>query len=190
MGIIEISDVESAYGQAIDSEDEATVQYYIDIVTAYLEDYTGLSFSEVIDDPVVCRSDRDGVIEFNELISVSSVEELDLWAVPQAYSTSPSDSYTFDGLSTIYGLHPYSTYRLTVSYGYVVAPDSIKGIAADLVLAGSGLDPSAAQGLVKKRVGDREEQYGISGAGNSVSLTSIQSAVLDKYRGTAWTIRT
>lgn len=190
MGLIEISDVQAAYGQTIDADDEATIQYYIDIVTADLEDYTGLSFSLVVDDPVICRADRHGIVEFNESVSVSLVEELDPFL--HTYSEWPNSTYSFDGIDTVYNLCAYGTYRITVSYGYAVPPDSIKGIAADLVLAGSGLDPSAAQGLVKKRVGDREEQYGVSGATGapSISLTSIQAKVLEKYRGTAWTVRT
>lgn len=175
MGIISIADLEVAANTTISSADEPYYQNFIDTVSAYVETYTGHTFSEVVDEVHTCRADSYGIIEFVELTEVTVVEELDRWAT----SFAPA-SYFFDGINSIYGLCPYGTYRVTVSYGSEDVPDDLAGVVTDLVLAGSGLAPSATGGLDKYRVGDVEESYGVSGSG-VVTIASFQRAVLDRY---------
>lgn len=175
MGIISISDLEVATNTDIDEADIPFYQQYIDTVSAYIEAYTGHTFSFVEDETFVCRADSYGIIEFVDLFEVTTVEELDRYA--QSFATT---SYYFDGISSIYGLCSYGTYRVTVSYGSDDTPEDIAGLVTDLVAAGSGLSPSATAGLDKYRVGDVEESYGVSPEG-VVTITSLQKTVLDRY---------
>lgn len=182
MALISISDLEQATGEIIDDADIPRFQWYIDAVSSYIEDLTGQQFEEVIDCTLVCQSDSYGIIEFPSLNSVTTVEYRDPWL--GTYTEVLLGNYAFDGIGSVFNLCAYSTYRLKVSYGSSEVPESIEKIATQLVLAGTGLDPSAAAGLKTLKVGDVEEQYGVitDGSGRPiVTLTSLQSGALQAW---------
>lgn len=190
MGLITIADLELASGQDIAVEDEPRCQWFIDAVSAYIETYTDESFVSVEDVELMCQADSYGVIQFPSLNGVSKVEEYEPWT--QTYTEWTTGTYAFNGIDSVYGLTPYITYRLTVSYGYDEVPVDVAAVATQLVLAGSGLDPNATGGLSKYRVGDVEESYGVvtDASGHPVvTLASMQTRVLDAYNQYTRTLR-
>lgn len=192
MGIIDIGYIETLVGYSLNLETEARVQRYINIVSSYIRSYTGRSYGVVEDDVIKAVADGKGIIEIPDLESVSLVELRDAYrgeytditdGIPYAFNSGQYGQFDyygfgFDGISMIYGLYPRSSYRVTCTHG-VPAPEDIRGIVADLVLAGTGLDTSARGGLASKRVGDVEEFYGVTPAG-SVTLTSLMTKILDQ----------
>jgi hypothetical protein len=189
-GLITIADVETAIGSDIASSDEARVQWYIDVVSKYVETYTDQSFTTVTAEPHICETDRRGAVEFSTLNAVTKVELLDPWL--NTYTEVTSGNYAFDGVGTVYGLLPFRTYKITVTYGWGTVPVDVKGVVMDLVLAGTGLGAGATGGLIAYRVGDVEEAYGVStfqNGGPIITLASMQRAVLDAYVRTTRTWR-
>lgn len=190
MALLTISDLEVASGTDIPTLEEPRYQFYINAVTSYIETYLDQTFTAVSNEDLICQADSRGCITFSSLTSVSAVQERDNWL--GTYTAYTSGNYGFDGVGTIYGLVPYTTYKVTVSYGWSTVPADIKAVATQLVMAGSGLEPSAAGGLSRYRVGDVEETYGVTDSGSGspvVTLTSLQSAVLNSYSARTRTIR-
>lgn len=190
MGLVTIAEIEAALGSDIETADEPRVQWYIDVVSEFVETYTDQSFTAVTGETQICESDRRGCIEFPSLNAVTKVEFRDPWL--GTYTETTSGNYAFDGINTIYALDPYATYRVTVSYGWTTVPTDIKGVIVQLVLAGTGLAPGSSGGLAAYRVGDVEETYGVTAAENGgpiVTMASLQRDVLDAYRLTTRTWR-
>lgn len=173
-----IDDVSDYLGESVPAEDEDRVQTYIDIVSEFIETYTGRAFSLQEDVEHVARANSWGVIEFPELTSVSNVELLDGYTGD--WYTTNGYGYSFDGINSIYGLEPYSTYRVTVTYGSDTVPDVIKHIATLLVVAGTGYDVGAVGGLKKVKTGNVEDTYGVSESG-AVTLSDMMLTVLSDY---------
>lgn len=179
MGIITTSDIEQAYGIEIPDEDLPRYEFMIDLVSAYIEEATGQRLSGSTTETFVVKADSYGIIEFPSLDAVVSVEELDRGS--QSYSPA---SYCFDGVESIYDLCPRQTYRVKVTYGDCVPPTAIIGVATQLVGAATGADTSSQAGIVKYRVGDVEETYGVANNSSGapvVTLSSLQSKVLARY---------
>lgn len=182
MGLITITDIEAALGVDVSSDEEPRIQWYIDAVSSFIVDYTSQDFLPHVAEALVCQADGGGVIEFQDLTSVSKVELYDQWQ--KLYSEVVAGDYRFDGISKILFLAPGETYRVTATYGFTVVPPSIKAIATQLVLAGTGLDRMAAGGLKSFRIGDEEVVYGVtlSDTGSpQVTLSGLQRNSLDSY---------
>lgn len=203
MGLIQISDIEAALGSDISSEDETRVQKYIDIVSRFVARETGVVFGPV-DTTIKALADGKGIIEINSLNTVTLVEILDgttnVYSDVNAgfyyafnsglYDDRHSLGYTgygYDGISKVYGLSPYGSYKITASVGEPT-PEEIKDLIILLVLAGAGLDATASGGLKSYRVGDVEEQYGVTENG-SVTLSGLMRMTLDSYVKTSDTYR-
>lgn len=198
MALITISYLESLLGSDIATDDEPRVTRYIEIVSAFIESYTGVTFSLNEDQVVKAVADGKGIIEIEDLSDVSLVEVLD--GVTNTWSDVNSSLYFafnsgyygyrfghygfgYDGISKVYGLVPGTTYRITCTYGQATVPKDIQGVAGLLVLAGAGLDYTAVNGLRAYRVGDVEETYGVTSgaAGDVITLDSMMAATLNAY---------
>lgn len=204
MGLISMEYLESVLGSEVSEEDLPKVQRYIDIVSEFVKTYTGLKFTVVTEAQIKAVADGKGIIEIPDLISVETVELRDGYtglygdvtsSIYYAYNSGYYGSYGqygfgFDGMSQIYGLRPKHSYRITCSYGRA-CPEDVKGVIALLVLAGSGLDATAVNGLKSYRVGDVEEFYGIMGGPDepTVTLSSLMTTVLSAYRAGDGTLR-
>ncbi len=188
--LLTIADVEAASNTTIESENESYYQWYIDAVSAYItEAYPYLVYAAAED--IYCDSGPYGSIRLPGLLTTHSVALLDRYT--GNYTTLIVGDYTFDGIDEIYNLLPHQTYKLNVTYGSATTPDSVKYIATQLVLAGTGLDPDAIGGVREVSVGNVKETYGITGAPGGtpmVSLSSIQADVLASYRPkrTTWRV--
>lgn len=188
--LITIADLEAATGLTISSEDEAMYQWYIDAVSGYIIDYTDEDFAVHTNEVLVCQADGWGIIEFPQLDSVSKVEHYDQWQ--GLYEEITFGNYRFDGISKVLYLLPHETYKITCSYGYTSVPASIKSLATQLVMAGSGLDRSAVGGIKNYRIGDKEIQYGVTAneaGGPIITLAAFQRRTLDKYGFQTRTLR-
>lgn len=186
MALITLSQLEAILGYDISTDDEPRIQTFIDLVSTFIESYTGVSFTEHEDAVIVCRADGKGIVEIEALNSITSVELLNAGtgvygAVTQA---TYSWGYFFDGISMIYNLCPYETYRVTCDYGLTSVPKDIQEITKLLVMAGSGLDVTAVNGLKSYRVGDVEEAYGVTAAeagSPPVTLSRMMTKILNGY---------
>lgn len=186
MGLVNVAYLEALLGYDISTDDEPKIQAYIEMVSSFIEDYTGRSFSTHEDVAVVAVADGRGMIEIADLQSITSVEQLDQWTntyggLSNFYGNS---GYAFDGIEVIYGLCPHVTYRVTATYGFAAVPEDIKNIVALLVLAATGLDVTAVNGLKSYRVGDVEESYGVSTNETGepqVTLSSLMTHALNGY---------
>lgn len=193
-GLITIPQLEAILGYDISSDDEVRIQTFIDLISTFIESYTGVSFTEHTDAVIVARADGKGVVEVEVLNSISKVERLNAWTgvygnIAQAVY---GYGYAFDGISMIYGLCPYETYRVTCDYGMTSVPEDIQNIVKLLVMAGSGLDATAVNGLKSYRVGDVEEAYGVSIAENGtspVTLSRMMTKILNSYSAGTTTYR-
>lgn len=175
MGLITIDDVNEAVGEDVPEDDEERVEWYIEVVSDFLEQYTGRTFSEQSDVTMTTRANSWGIIEFPELTSISTVEMID-----GNYGGFLPVTYRFDGIGSIYDLVPYGVYRVTVTYGSDTVPDAIRRIATLLVMAGTGYDPSAIGGLTKIKTGNVEDTYGVAQSG-AVTLSGLMEGVLQDY---------
>lgn len=189
MSLIGIGDIETALGSDISSDNEARVQWYIDAVSAFIESFVGRNFNLQEDVTIIARADGGGFIEISDLVSVTSVSLLDPWTGIYGGLTSwPNLGYAFDGIDKIYALCPYETYKVVCTYGWDSVPVDIAGIATLLVLAGTGLDLTAINGLKSYRVGDVEEAYGVSTKETgdpTITLSRLMTKTLLGYsRGT------
>lgn len=176
MALLTIADLEAASGVLISDTEQA--QWYIDVITSYIQDYTGFVFDLVQDEQQMCRSDRYGQIIFPTLNSVSLVELRDDWS--DSYQVLSSGEWASDGISTIYGLEPCATVRCTISYGNETPPTAIVGIATELALASLGLSVSASGPMTQHRVGEVVDVYGVNPQG-AVTISSLQAEILSKY---------
>lgn len=197
MGLIDIAYLEAVHGEDISTEDEPQAQKYIDIVSAWIVNDTGVLFSPHEDVVVKATADAKGIIEIEDLQEISLIEIRDGRAGTWIDVNSPLyfafnaglygfgylGGYGFDGISQIYGLCPHATYRITCTHGMEEAPEEIKGIVALLVLAGTGLNAEAINGLMTYRVGDVEESYGVIGGANdpTITLSRLMVSTLNNY---------
>lgn len=190
MALLEIEDLEVASNQEIAVEDHAYYQWYIDAVTAYLEEnYPNIIYSA--EEDIYCDSGPAGLIELPGLIEFSDVELLD--RATDTYYPIPRAYYSFDGVDKIYNLCTHATYKITVTYGFEDPPASVVAAATQLVLAGSGLDPNAVGGLTEYQVGNITEKYGVMVGVDGepvVTLSTLQTRALARYKSTNTTWRT
>lgn len=183
MGIITTEELAVALG--VDPEDwtpaqEAQYQFYIDTISAYVETYTGVTFTFHEDEVVRQQADYYGVIELapTPVLNVSAVTAV---AAPNYYT-----AYGFDGLGSVYGVAAHGVYDVTMSYGYATPPQDIKSYVTESV-RGVIANPT---GLASFRVGDVTEAYGGKGdSGGVTTYAGLGQAVLDSYRSTEATWR-
>lgn len=175
MGIVNIKEVEKATGNCLEPGEAQQVQYYIDYVSALVEDYTGTSFTLQEDAVLRRQSDAHGMIELSEvpIEEVSSVA-YSTRAVPVA-GTGEVLGWCFDGISTISGLKPCLAVDVTLTYGYSTAPIPVKGYVIEAVK----YITANPQGLASFRVGDVTQTY--VGAGGESTFTSLSNDALQPY---------
>lgn len=184
--MITIDFIEQLLDDDISTEQEPQVQAMIDTVTSFIERDIGRHITVHEDEEFITRADGYGIIEIPDLLAVTSVTSLDP-GLDVALLTNGTD-YIFDGLDSIYNLEPYGVYRIVVDHGWITVPDDLKNIARLLVLAGTGLDIAATNGLRSHRTGDVEEMYGVTRDGE-VTVNSLMSRVLNSYRFSPTTYR-
>lgn len=183
MGIVSLLEVERAIGQCFDPSESKRVEYYIDYISALVEDYTGKSFTQKTDVILTAQSDAYGYIVMGctPLLTISSVV-YSVDAVP-VVGVGEVPNWMFDGLDTIFNLCANLTVNITCSFGYVTAPLPVKGYVIEAVKYVIN-NPS---GLASFRVGDVTQTY--VGASGEATFTSLSNDALQPYMTNEATMR-
>lgn len=178
MSLLTIEDLEIALGRTLETEEEPQVQYLIDAVSAYIENYTSLSFSLNEDVTVRMRADYYGIIQLapGPIGSVATVANV---------GNSLPTVWYYDGIDSIYNLYPNQVVDVTYTYGYTAVPNDIKFVATEMVK--SVVDNFPEGSLRSKQIGD--VQYAFAEA-TAKSFGGLGADILDSYAGGAYTIRT
>lgn len=183
MGIVSISEVERATGQCYDPSESKRIEYYIDYISALVEDFTGKSFTQQTNVVLVAQSDAYGYIT----LGCTPIQEI----ASVVYSTTAKPvvgtgeviGWMFDGLDTIFCLPANLTVEIMATFGYAVAPISVKGYVIEAVK----YVIDNPQGLSSFRVGDVTQTY--IGAGGTPQFQQISNAALEPYMTTESTMR-
>lgn len=159
------------------TEDEiGTAQFFIDLVTAYVESRcAGLSFTELTDYVYRAQADYYGIIQLpffpiTDITSVKSVRtgvEVGWW--------------DWDDFDTVCELCPFETVDITLDYGFAAAPNDLE-IVARSVVRRMMENPS---NIRQQTVGAISETYASVGD----SLSSFEDDILSKYEPYATSLR-
>lgn len=185
MSILTVEDFRKASGATSYTDTQKDqIQYYIDIVEAFLTKLTGVTFTKIVGDQIRIKTDGLGEIQiqFEPVNNVSAVAE---WEQGVAYADLVQADYCWDGFDTIRGLWRFKTYVITVDYGIDPVPGDIVGLATEAVKRGVASNPT---GLKMKTVGDVSYQYG-----DMLDFSSdTDQAILSEYAETnvTWSLAT
>lgn len=172
MALLTIADYEDATNTIVAPEDEPGVLAAIDSLTAFIEDYTGFSFSVVTGATLRCQSSYTGLVRLGPQ-PVNSVT-----SVTPVRSVTPAQGWDWDDIDTVYGLEPHRAYDIVYSYGTTSIPTDLKRAALQLLVDTDGSVTSENTGpLIRRRVGDVEEEWS-----DRLSASSFAQRVLNSYR--------
>lgn len=183
MELTSISNLESALGRDLTSDEEAVAPYYISLVSDYISAYTGLKFDlETVS--LRLKSDYYGVVELpgGPVAGVVDVKY---------YYDSGVAEWEWDGDNQIFGLEPKVAVDVTYAVGYLEPPGDLQRVATQVVKR-MLLSPNGEPGSVfRQRVGDVEEMLtgNFGGLGRGM-FNDFERLVMDQYRQTATTWRT
>lgn len=183
MAIVSISEVERATGTCYDPSESKRIEYYIDYISALVEDFTGKSFTQQTDVVLTAQSDAYGYITLGctPIQEVASVEYSTI-AVP-VVGVGSVIGWMFDGIDTLFCLPANLAVNITATFGYAVAPMPVKGYVIEAVK----YVIDNPQGLSSFRVGDVTQTY--IGAGGTAQFQQISNDALEAYMTTEATMR-
>lgn len=178
MALLTIDYLEAAMGETLNDVRAAQAQFYIDKVSSYIEDYTGVTFSKVKDVTERHYSDDHGNIQLDHypVTEVTTVHD-----VHRNIDLVADASYRFDGIETVMGLRARRVYDVTLSHGLPEVPLVIQTIATDAVRRALATAPT---GLKAKIVGDVQYQYDNA----ALDFPPTDQEVLDRFGGDEGTI--
>lgn len=181
-----IADLELRLNRTITPAEEPYYQYFIDQITAYIENITGVAFSRRTNETLRYRADGHGVVELiGPVVDVANIAPLIQSNYTYRYDGWYWAPAAWDGLGDIDGLAPYEVVDVTYTYGYDTSevPPDIKAVAMDVVV--SELNGRTPDELREKTVGDITYKWAVS----STDFNSLGIEVLNSYRGIAKTWR-
>lgn len=186
MGLITIDYLEKALGVPVGSLDQDQAQYYIDTISAYVESYTGVTFTLQEDVILRLQADYYGQVVLH-MKPIQTVTDVTVAPQTTPYSFPLTDPvWGFDGYDTIYNLQPHSVYLITLTYGYSDVPQDIKSYTTEQCRNALN-NPN---NLANYRVGDVTESYATKDAVNEVkSVAGLGQSVLDSYKDSEETWR-
>lgn len=175
MAIITVSQLETALGVTFNEAQQDQAEFYIDTISAYIETYTGVTFTEHVDETLVLQSDYYGEIKL-ALQPISSISSVTKLGIPAALCPWGWDQY-----DTIFNLDPHTAYEVVMSFGYSSPPMDIVGYVTQAVI----LAMTNPTNQASRRVGDVTESYGnVAGGGDVMSYAQLGQQVLDSYKRT------
>lgn len=130
---------------------------------------------------------RNPIITLNSATDVVTGTVLQLSPIPWGATTTYDIGY--DGLERLWGMYPFQTIDLNLTWGWTTVPDDIAFVLSELVRVAW----NNPYNLSKKRVGDVEVDYATIAAGMTVSsLSKEQREILDSYQDTeqSWHLKT
>lgn len=179
MAIITTEELAAFMGRTFTASETAHAQAVINVVEGAIESETGISFTPVMDDAIRIQADGHGIIELHSrpVTSVASIVDMDGIEI---------DYVEFDGLSTLYNLHPNQVVDIVYSHGFATAPRDIKGVA----LGSASRVMYNPSGLRQETVGAISVTYpGIGGEAGTINFSSFEKGVLSKYSDNAASMR-
>lgn len=179
MAIISVDELAAFMGRTFSASEQEQAAAIIDVVESAIESETGVSFTAIEDDVILIQADGHGIIELNSrpVTNISSINDV---------NGDPIDYVDFDGLSTIYNLHPHQVIELTYSHGFSVVPRDIRGVA----LGSASRVMYNPSGLRQETVGAISVTYpGIGGEAGTINFSSLERAILRKYGDDAASMR-
>ncbi len=179
VALITVQDIEVALGREVeDSEELAEWQFYIDTISAFINDYVDCSFERFEDVTERFTADYYGQVKLpTPVVSITSVKDV-RWG-------NEDLSVDFDiGTNSLFYLLPGQVVNITYTYGYSTIPDDIQQLVLSTVLA--QINEIAPVALRQFKVGDVEEQYRESEIQKLFSITGRRT--LNKYGSNSYTI--
>lgn len=186
MGITTVPIVESALGRTLTPTEATQCEYYIEFISAFVETYTGTTFTLQEDVALKMQSDHYGIIDLpmKPIVEVTDVIN-DPSIVPAIDLALTEPFWGYDGYGSIYNLAPEAAYQVTLTYGYTTPPTDIQGYVTQAVV-GVINNPT---GLASFRVGDVTESYTGVSSGGQMTVAQMGQYVLDSYKDTEETWR-
>lgn len=189
MALTTLELLEQALGRELTGDEALTANYLIDLVSTYIETYTGI----IVDDDespgeqqsLRVKSDYYGTVTLTGG-PVASVDSVKMWA-----SQGEHPCWQWDGLNQVYGLRGNETVDITYTVGYAVVPKDIQMVATQGVKRLFDSPSGQETGPVTKyRVGDVEESYRAVDVGALGGLfNDLERTILEEYRTTETTWR-
>lgn len=133
MGILTVEQLASAIGTTFTTEKAQSAQFYIDVVSSYLETETGVSFFKITGETIRMESDARGRVELTmePIQDVTSVVDFETQV-----ELTPITEYKWNGLNTLKLFRPFRTFDITLDYGYDPCPMDIVGVCVEAVRRG------------------------------------------------------
>lgn len=133
MGIVSVSTVGKAMKKTFDDQQSEQVQYYIDVVSSYIETETGCSFVKIVGDVIREEADEAGRISLTQepIHDIQSVVDFQT-----TIELLPQTQYFWNGINTIRGLYPFQVVDITLDYGYDPCPMDIQGVVVEAIRRG------------------------------------------------------
>jgi hypothetical protein len=173
VALLDLEDIVVVIGRGPESGAEAAQwQWYINSVSAYINDYVDVSFETKTGDVVRYQADYYGMIDLGggPVSTVSSVKNV---------RSNAETSWVWDGLTTLSRLDPNEVVDVTYTHGYSAVPDDIKHVATQAISDVLGLGATGT--LTSFTVGDVTEAYSKPTDEGSVTVVSLSKDVLDRY---------
>lgn len=180
MALVSIQDIEDTLGRsAEDAAEEAEWQFYINIISDFINNEVDVAFEPQTLVTERLRADAYGEVKLKgPVVNITSVKN---------FRTQEEDLYVdFDGVDTLYYLNPRQVVDVTYSYGYNTVPDDIRNLVISAILA--QINEYAPVSLRSYTVGDVTEEYRT----NFIHQILGEGAqkTLDKYSSRTFTINT
>lgn len=178
MALLTVEDYEVASGGAeLGDAAAAQCQYYIDAITSYLENKTGITFTKIVGAVVRVQADDYGEVLFEDY-PVNLVTKIHDF-LDDVDLDSPGDYW--DGLQTVSTLSRRQVVDITYDYGMDPVPKDLQFVAMEAVKRGMA---SAPTGLKAKAVGDVIYTYG-----DMFSFNEHDMDIIKQYTESEHTIR-
>lgn len=172
MALLTVDEVAKAAKITIipDSADEDQIQFFCDVITAYMTSIVGYLFADT-DLTERLQADYDGIIRLTKkpVNSVDSVATIDGATVV---------GWAWDGLDEVDGFESHQVVDIKYSAGYTTVPDDLKNLAVS-VAARQAVNPS---GIRQQTVGAISETFAAGdGMAGAVFFTPMENRILSGY---------
>jgi hypothetical protein len=128
MALLTVDDLQTALGGTpLSDAQKAQARYYIDVVSAYIENRTGVTFSHIVNERFRCYADDQGEID----LKICPISEVG--SITDRETGNEVFGWYFDGERAICGLRPNCVYDVILSYGFHPVPADIRGVATEAV---------------------------------------------------------
>lgn len=184
MALLDLNDLEVAMNRTFTGGEADQAQYYIDLISALVEGYTGVSFQPMTG-TLRAKADAYGTIniDYEPVTGVSSVID---------YQTQLElNSWSYDGLDCVFGLFPFQVVDITFTYGAGTAPPEVVAVATEASKRAMMSFPGAGGPVKQHAVGDVIDVYDTFRSGSTLGqyFNAGEMEILDSYKETNRTLK-